>query len=91
MMAAPLLQHIPVVMYMKIVKLAKAQVQKEIDATIDCGCSVVDNYYGTINEGNYKEYMIDHKHYNDKGREILADRIAYIINNKLSTVQSPSE
>ena len=66
-------------------------VQKEIDATIDCGCSVVDNYYGTINEGNYAEYMVDHKHYNDKGREILADRIAYIINNKLSTVQSPSE
>lgn len=64
-------------------------VQKEIDATIGCGCSLVDNYYGTINEGNYTEYMSDYKHYNDAGRELLADRIAYIINNKLSTVKSP--
>jgi len=63
-------------------------VQKEIDAAVDSGCSVVDNYYGTINEGNYEEYMIDYKHYNDAGRELLADRIAYIINNKLSTVKA---
>ncbi len=64
-------------------------VQKEIDATIGCGCSLIDNYYGTINEGNYKEYMVDHMHYNDAGRELLADRIAYVINNNMITVKSP--
>ncbi len=61
-------------------------VQKEIDATIDSGCSVIDNYYGTINEENYKDYMEDDYRYNDAGRELLAERISFVINNKMSTV-----
>ena len=61
---------------------------KESDAAMDCGVSFIDNYFGTINEDNYKEYMTDHMHYNDAGREKLADRIADIINNRMSTVNS---
>ncbi|MBR4767554.1 MAG: hypothetical protein IK088_01115 [Lachnospiraceae bacterium] len=63
-------------------------VQKEIDAVVGCGVSIVDNYYGTINEDNYKQYLSDHMHLNDAGRELLAERISYIINNKMSTVKS---
>lgn len=66
-------------------------VQKEIDATVGCGCSIVDNYYGTINESNYEEYMSDHMHLNEKGREKVADRISNIINSKLGTVSSKKE
>lgn len=61
---------------------------KEVDAAMDCGVSIIDNYYGTINEDNFEEYMTDHMHYNDKGREKLAERIADIINNKMGTVSS---
>ena len=62
-------------------------VQKELDAVSDSGgVSFVDNYIGTINEDNYEEYMADEMHYNDAGREALADRIADIINHKMSTV-----
>ena len=62
-------------------------VQKELDAVSDSGgVSFVDNYIGTINEDNYEEYMTDEMHYNDAGREALADRIADIINHKMSTV-----
>lgn len=63
-------------------------VQNEINATVGEGYSVIDNYYGTINEENYSEYMIDHMHYNNAGREKLADRIADVINNKMTTVNS---
>lgn len=61
---------------------------KEADVAMDCGISFIDNYYGTINEDNYTEYMSDHMHYNDKGREKLADRIADIINNRMAVVNS---
>ena len=64
---------------------------KQVDAVMDCGVSSIDNYYGTINEDNYKEYMSDYMHYNDAGREALANRIADIINNKMGTVSSVSE
>ena len=61
---------------------------KEVDAAIDSGVSIIDNYYGTINEDNYKKYMKDHMRYNDAGRELLADRLADIINNRLTSVNS---
>ena len=66
-------------------------VQNEIDAVVGCGYSIIDNYYGTINEDNYSEYMIDHMHYNDAGRELLADRISSIINTRMGTVNSASK
>lgn len=64
---------------------------KEVDAVMDCGVSIIDNYYGTINEDNYKKYMVDHMRYNDAGRELLADRIAEIINTRMGTVSSVTE
>lgn len=53
---------------------------KEVDVAISCGVSIIDNYYGTINEDNYKDYMTDYIHLNDAGREVLADRLAEVIN-----------
>ncbi len=61
---------------------------KEAEAVMDCGVSFVDNYYGTINEDNFKEYLADHCHLNDKGREKVADRIAEIINTRMGVVSS---
>lgn len=60
----------------------------EYMAATDCSVSFIDNYFGTINEDNYEEYMEDYMHYNEAGREKLADRIADIINNHLMTVYS---
>lgn len=47
---------------------------KEIDVAEFNGVSIIDNFYGTINEDNYSEYMTDYIHFNDKGRELLAQR-----------------
>lgn len=66
-------------------------VQNEISAVVSCGYSVIDNYYGTVNESNYEEYLEDNMHLNEKGREKVADRIADIINNKMTTVNSKSD
>ncbi len=53
---------------------------KEVDVAISCGVSIIDNYYGTINEDNYRDYMTDYIHLNDAGRNALADRLAEVIN-----------
>ena len=39
----------------------------------------IDNYFGTINEENYPQYMRDHMHYNEDGRALLARRAARVI------------
>lgn len=41
--------------------------------------SFVDNLYGTINENNASEYLTDHIHLNEKGRELVADRFIYAL------------
>ncbi|MCL2050994.1 MAG: hypothetical protein FWG91_04630 [Lachnospiraceae bacterium] len=43
------------------------------------GFTFIDNFFGTINEENYHDYMIDHMRYNDAGRLLLARRVAEII------------
>lgn len=53
--------------------------QKELDATSDCGVSFIDNFYGSINEDNYLDYMTDYIHFNDEGRELLAERFVECI------------
>lgn len=53
--------------------------QKELDATMDCGVSFIDNFYGSVNEDNYLNYMTDYIHFNDAGRELLADRFVQCI------------
>ena len=51
--------------------------QKELDTTSELGVSFIDNFYGSINEDNYLDYMTDYIHFNDAGRELLATRFAY--------------
>ncbi len=53
--------------------------QKERDASLDCGVSFIDNFYGSVNEDNYLDYMTDYIHFNDAGRELLASRFAECI------------
>lgn len=48
--------------------------QKERDAAMDVGVSFIDNFYGSVNEDNYLDYMTDYIHFNDAGRELLAQR-----------------
>lgn len=50
--------------------------QKELDATMDVSVSFIDNFYGSVNEDNYLDYMTDYIHFNDAGRELLAQRFA---------------
>lgn len=53
--------------------------QKELDATSECGVSFIDNFYGSINEDNYLDYMTDYIHLNDAGRELVANRFVQSI------------
>lgn len=53
---------------------------KEVDVAISYGVSIIDNYYGTINEDNYKDYMLDYIHLNDAGRKAMAERLAEVVN-----------
>lgn len=65
--------------------------QKELDATSDCGVSFIDNFYGSINEDNYLDYMTDYIHFNDAGRELLADRFVQCIFPQLANADTDSE
>ena len=59
--------------------------QKELDTTSELGVSFIDNFYGSINEDNYLDYMTDYIHINDAGRELLATRFAECIFPKEKT------
>ncbi|MCM1266770.1 MAG: hypothetical protein NC302_02600 [Bacteroidales bacterium] len=58
--------------------------QKELDATLDVGVSFIDNFYGSVNEDNYLDYMTDYIHFNDAGRELLARRFTECMFPELS-------
>ena len=62
--------------------------QKELDAANDCGISLIDNFYGSINEDNYLDYMTDYIHFNDAGRELLARRFVECIFPNLAAEES---
>ena len=49
------------------------------DVATSTGFTFIDNFFGTIHEENYQAYMIDHMHYNDAGRLLLAKRAAKVI------------
>lgn len=53
--------------------------QKELEVCMDCSVSFIDNFYGSVNEDNYPEYLRDNIHFNDAGRELLADRFVQCI------------
>ena len=59
--------------------------QKELDTTSELGVSFIDNFYGSINEDNYLDYMTDYIHFNDAGRDLLATRFAECILKKKKT------
>lgn len=46
---------------------------------VEYSVSFIDNYYGTITESNYKEYLEDHINLNKNGRKLIAQRIAKIL------------
>ena len=52
---------------------------KELVVCMDCSVSFIDNFYGSVNEDNYLEYLRDNIHFNDAGRELLADRFVQCI------------
>lgn len=60
---------------------------KEVDVAISYGVSIIDNYYGSVNEDNYMDYMTDYLHLNDAGRELLAGRLAEVINTGRSSAK----
>lgn len=41
--------------------------------------SYLDNIYGTVNENNASDYLADHLHLNDAGRQRLAERLVYAL------------
>jgi hypothetical protein len=43
------------------------------------GVSFVDNIYGTINENNADQYLLDHINLNVAGRQKLAERFVYAL------------
>ena len=49
-------------------------VLKECETTGQRGVSFLDNLYGTFNEDEASEYLEDHLHLNQKGRELLVKR-----------------
>ncbi|MCM1086711.1 MAG: SGNH/GDSL hydrolase family protein [Muribaculaceae bacterium] len=53
--------------------------RKALDVTGDCGVSLIDNFYGSVNEDNYLDYMVDYIHFNEAGQELLAERFVECI------------
>lgn len=54
---------------------------------VENSASFIDHYNGTITEGNYKEYLEDHILLNEKGRELIASRMAGLIQPQTSDSQ----
>lgn len=46
---------------------------------VENAVSFLDNYNGTITEGNYKDYLEDNILLNEKGRELVAERMAKVL------------
>ncbi len=56
--------------------------QHMIDVCGDRGVSFIDNYYGTIDEGNSSDYLLDNIHVNKAGNEHIAAHFAEAIYGK---------
>ncbi len=55
-------------------------VQKESDTCYENSVSYIDNYYGTVNELNAKDYLEDHHNLNEEGRKLVAKRFVESLN-----------
>ncbi|WP_029323112.1 SGNH/GDSL hydrolase family protein [Butyrivibrio sp. AE3004] len=53
--------------------------QHMIDVCGDTGVSFIDNYYGTIDEGNSSEYLLDNIHVNKEAGRHIAEHFANAI------------
>ena len=51
--------------------------QWAFDTCAECSVSFLDNYYGSVNDSNYTEYLSDHMHLNEAGRTKVADHFVY--------------
>lgn len=49
-------------------------VAMEGGSAVNHGVTFIDNFYGGFNEHNAEEYLTDHLHLNEKGRQLVADR-----------------
>ena len=49
-------------------------VAMEGGSAVNRGVTFIDNFYGGFNEHNAEEYLTDHLHLNEKGRQLVADR-----------------
>ncbi len=56
--------------------------QHMIDVCGDRGVSFIDNYYGTIDEGNSEDFLLDNIHVNQDGNEHIAAHFAEAIYEK---------
>jgi hypothetical protein len=45
------------------------------DLQVYSKASYIDNYFGTINEANYKKYLKDNTHLNQEGRKLIVERL----------------
>ena len=52
---------------------------KLIDVCEDVGVTMEDNYYGTIDADNYKEYLTDNIHLNEKARDYITDHLVKLV------------
>lgn len=53
---------------------------KQRDYCYDRGVTFIDNLYGTISEDDAAQYLTDHIHLNEAGREKVADRFVAALN-----------
>lgn len=51
--------------------------QWAFDTCADMSVSFLDNYYGSVNDSNYSEYMADNMHLNAAGMTKVADHFVY--------------
>ena len=60
--------------------ILSSYVIREGVSAISSGVSFLDNFYGTFNEDNASEYLVDNIHLNKAGRELVAKRCEYFLN-----------
>ena len=63
---------------------------KLIDVCEDCGVTMIDNYYGTIDADNYKDYLTDNIHLNKKARDYITDHFVKVVFSDGSSGSSAS-
>jgi len=55
---------------------------------VELNVTYLDNYYGVkINAENFKNYLEDNTHPNEAGRKMIADRLAEVLNKKVTLVE----